>query len=156
MTVIVPSVEAIAWQSRQQSSLCRRHWPGDGGRERLSLSPFSALWNPQGPQSTWDTSPLPHSNLLTCAINLLFMFQDNVASSKHWLTSSLFSQIWAAAQTHYRLDAPSSPSSAEEPSFMTSVLVVIKIKHFLEPLLPKMLMQFTFFNCDRQLEEKCP
>lgn len=32
---------------------------------------------------------------------------------------------------------------------MTSVLVVIKIKDFLEPLLPKMLMQFTFFKCDR-------
>lgn len=163
-TLFLPVRACLKWlcpSSRlrhQETKACRRGGfrprdrPGDGGREQLSLPPcwwcYLGNFNPHRPHDRLDTS-------LCCytAVSWLVPPTYSLCLRHHNKLKALFyipfSQPGPCSSTaRHRQDAL-APTSGKDPSIMTSVLVVIKIKHFLEPLLPKMLMQFTFFKCDR-------
>lgn len=98
----LPKMAVLVLLERQQETearrgFCPRDWPGDGGREQLSLPPscFDLPWSLQSshPKVSGHFVVLLHRSLLTCPTNVFFMFSDKKPSSKHCSSSSLLSAL---------------------------------------------------------------
>lgn len=135
------------WQTMQEMKQRRfmpKDWPEDGGREQSSLPPSSLFvflghFNPRRPQGPLDTSLhcytaaswLVPSTYFLCFKLKALVYIEFIPLDLGTRLNVLQAGCMPLSRTCWRTK---------------SVLVVIKIKHFLEPLLPKMLMQFTFFQ----------